>query len=330
MSNDDPRPPDVPSSERSSPDGPPTIPETPVMAATPATEVMAPNEEVPPTGEVSPTPATPARHDGGRRRRTMVVAAIVAMCLVAALIAVVATRDGNDTSTSASTTAPPAATTTAEQPTTVSTAAPTTTPATTPSTTVAPEPGGLPDDPNAYAVATFEAWQEGDLATLGALADPNVTAFLTAASPDGGWDGPRFEGAAGSTYATWTRRDVELVMRVANQYATVGEPHAVHEAYFATAAGRVAIWPVTTQAEADELQQQVDQGHQPWHLDQAATAAAYAQARFGWQNATVETTRSGRYLVTDPGTGAQAATTLAQPARAGADGIWVVTQAGSA
>jgi hypothetical protein len=331
MSNDDPRPDDEPSGARDVSDAPPTIPETPATAQTPDTEVMAPTEEVSPTPE---TPETPNQPDGGRRRRLMVVAAIVAMVVVTAVIAALAA--GDDPSTTAGTTSVPSATTTTDQrpsttrhPTTASTVAPTITAAPTPSVTVEPAPSGLPDDPNAYAVAAFEAWQEGDLATLAELAAPSVTEFLTAASPDDGWDDPRFEGAAGSTYATWGGPDGDLVLRVANQYATVGDPHALHGAFFTTAAGRVAIWPLTTQVEADELQQQVDQGHQPWHVDQEAVAAAYAQARLGWQDATVETTDPGRCLVTDPGTGTQAAITLAQPARAGSTGIWVVTDAGS-
>lgn len=67
-------------------------------------------------------------------------------------------------------------------------------------TAPAPAPVSVPDNPSDYAVATFTAWQQGDLAALVDLTVPEVLAFLDAVSPDGGsWEGPQFEGAMGST-----------------------------------------------------------------------------------------------------------------------------------
>jgi hypothetical protein len=338
MRNEDPTADAALSSAPGAPDGPPTPAGPEATAGTPATEEMPPTAGTPPSGEEPPAPGAPARPGGDRRRHLVIVAVIVVLVVVTAVIAaLVAGGDDDDTRTSAGTTSASGASgSTTEQPAPTSTDAPaapgpTAAPAPTPSAPGPPAPGGLPDDPNAYAVATFEAWQDGDLDTLAELADPDVAAFLAAASPDGGsWDDPTFEGAAGSTYASWTRPDVELVFRVANQLASQGEPDAVHEAYFTTAAGRVAIWPLTTQAEADALQQEVDEGHQPWQADPAAVATAYAEARLGWPGATAATPRPDQYVVTDPASGARATLVLAQPARTGSGGIWVVTHAGSA
>jgi hypothetical protein len=87
------------------------------------------------------------------------------------------------------------------------------------------------DDPEGYATAAFQAWQQGDDATLELLTSPAALAVLTAQAPGTDeWTGPVCDGAAGSSYCTWSGSGEQLVLRVANQAASTGEPHAVHEA----------------------------------------------------------------------------------------------------
>lgn len=293
----------------------PTFSNTPADVAGGVTETPPADEEM------------PAGHDGGHRWRLVLVAASVVIVLVAAVVFAAVRDDDDETSTSASSSSTALTTTTTAASTTASTAATTTS---TPSGTTTPGRGGLPEGANDYAVATFTAWQQGDLASLAELATPPVVAFLSAASPgQGQWEGPQFEGAAGSTYSSWTRPEMQFVVRVRNEMASAGEPHAAIQAFFWSAPGRVAIWPFTTQEEANSTQQQVDQGHQPWLADPAAVASSYAQAELGWDDAAVEMVRPGGYEVTDPQSGAQAALVLSQPARAGEGGIWAITRAGS-
>lgn len=269
--------------------------------------------------------------DGGHhRRRAAVIAAIVAVALVA--VAIVAAVRGDDEANTADQSPSTALTTTTAAGSTTESAAPAPGATNPPPATTAPGPApvAVPDNPSDYAVAAFTAWQQGDLTALTDLAVPEVLSFLDAVSPDGGsWEGPQFEGAMGSTYATWTRPDIDFVVRVGNEMASTGEPHAVREVFFSPAPGRVAIFPFTTQDEANTTQAQVDQGHQPWLLDPAMVASAYATAGLGWENPTVVMRQTGWYQVTDPATGAAADLALRQPARTGEGGIWAVTRAGS-
>jgi hypothetical protein len=94
----------------------------------------------------------------------------------------------------------------------------------------------------------------------------------------------------------------------------------------------VAVWPFTTAEQAGHTQAAVDAGHQPWLLDPAAVAVAYAEAELGWHDADVEVgeVAPGSYRVTDPASGVQAQLTLDQPAHHGPTGIWAVVQAGDA
>jgi len=91
----------------------------------------------------------------------------------------------------------------------------------------------------------------------------------------------------------------------------------------AGAAAAVAGEGLTPDQEA-ELQQAVDQGHQPWRLDPAAVAQSFAAARFGWAGATAAPTDADTVEVTDLASGAKASLEEAQPVRQGAGGIWVV------
>jgi hypothetical protein len=268
-------------------------------------------------------------HGGGHPRRLALIAAAVAVALAAAVTIVVAGRGGDNETSGSSQSPSTALTTTTAASTTASTepgAAANPPPAT---ATTAPAPSGMPAGPNDYAVAAFTAWQQGNLAALAELAEPEVVGFLAAADPgDGNWGAPRFEGAAGSTYATWTRPEIEFVVRVGNEMASTGQPHAVSQVFFWSAPGRVAIWPFTTQDEANATQEQVDQGHQPWLLELTTVVSSYAEAELGWANAAVATVGPTSYEVTDPDSGAQANLVVSQPARTGEGGIWAVTRAG--
>jgi hypothetical protein len=191
----------------------------------------------------------------------------------------------------------------------------------------------LPTDPQAYATATFRAWLAGNEARLSRLAAPPVADFLLARAPEStsGWSGPECEGAAGSTYCTWTRPETDIVIRVANEAASQGQTHAVTSAFFQPAGDDVAIWPFTTAEEASNTQDQVDQGHSPWMLDPAAVASFYASAVLGWTDADVFQAQPDpvTFWVTDPATGTMAELVLDQPVRQGEGGIWAVTRAGS-
>ena len=195
-----------------------------------------------------------------------------------------------------------------------------------------PATAGVPGTPLAYGAATFDAWLHGTDRVLRKLATRPVADFLSATTPSepGGWSGPTCEGAAGSTYCSWTRSDTELVLRIGNEAASLGQKHAVIDAYFTIPAGGVAVWPFTTAQQAADSQAAADEGHQPWLLGAESVAVTYASAEFGWQDAGAEQlAEPSVYRVTDPASGARADITLAQPARQGEGGIWAVVRAGA-
>jgi hypothetical protein len=180
-----------------------------------------------------------------------------------------------------------------------------------------------------YAQAVFDAWQSGDSATVIELSGPATAQLLLARSPgDDQWsDTPSCEGAAGSTYCTWTSGGPSLQLRVLNEAASKGAAHAVSEAAFVEAPGAVAIWPFTSQEAADNTQQSVDDGHSPWQLEPSAVATSFAGAVLGWDNAVVETLSAPVNLrVSDATTGVSVDLELAQPSRPGNGGIWAITR----
>jgi hypothetical protein len=192
--------------------------------------------------------------------------------------------------------------------------------------------GALPTTPVAYAEATFAAWQSQDTARLQRLAQPADAALLIARHPQPGetWTGPACEGAAGSSYCTWTTPTASLTIRVGNEAASQGHDHAVTEAFFDPPPGGVALWPLITAAEAANTQHQVDQGHSPWMLDPAAVADSFARAVLGWSEVDVTVEGPSAVRVADAGGTAAVELGVAQPARTGPGGIWVVIRAGSA
>ena len=86
------------------------------------------------------------------------------------------------------------------------------------------------------------------------------------------------------------------------------------------------IWPVRTRAQAIDLQQSVDAGHQPWLLDPEQVAAAWARSELHVSQPNVSRISATRYAVR-VAANSQTILTLAQPVRAGRSGIWVVTAA---
>lgn len=201
------------------------------------------------------------------------------------------------------------------------------------------EGGSGGEAPADYAGAAFGAWVAGDQEELEQRAQPAVAEFLAIREP-GTVDpvpDPACEGAAGSTYCTWllADEDIQLQLRVVNQAASEGQPGAVVGAAFIPSPSGVAIWPLTTQEEADNTQQSVDEGHSPWMLDPEAVIISYVGAELGWEEDNVDVTLGEPeggpvpYLVTNTSTGLVLNIEVDQPARSGEDGIWAVTWAGA-
>lgn len=75
---------------------------------------------------------------------------------------------------------------------------------------------------------------------------------------------------------------------------------------------------------AQELQREVDEGHQPWRTDMAAVAEAFTHHQLGWTHARARVADPHTVEVTDEATGRIVVLQLRQPAREGDGGIWVV------
>lgn len=84
-------------------------------------------------------------------------------------------------------------------------------------------------------------------------------------------------------------------------------------------------WPAATAADAAALQAEVDRGAQPWLLDPSEVAIAYAAAAHDWPDAEAYPGPDGTSVDVRNADGERRTLTLAQPARTGSDGIWVVT-----
>ncbi|MFR9801055.1 hypothetical protein ACL02T_01990 [Pseudonocardia sp. RS010] len=94
----------------------------------------------------------------------------------------------------------------------------------------------------------------------------------------------------------------------------------------AAPAGTTLLWPVTDLAAAQNLQDRVDGGAQPWLLDPEEVAISYATTTYGWTAPETSSTVPGSVDLSDP-SGGTAHLTLVQPVRAGSTGIWVVSAA---
>jgi hypothetical protein len=94
----------------------------------------------------------------------------------------------------------------------------------------------------------------------------------------------------------------------------------------APAPARVELpWPAVTAADAAALQAEVDRGAQPWLLDPSEVAIAYAAAAHDWPDAEAYPGPDGTSVDVRNADGETLTLTLAQPARTGSEGIWVVT-----
>src|SRR4029453_10226759 len=89
----------------------------------------------------------------------------------------------------------------------------------------------------------------------------------------------------------------------------------------------VGLWPVKTLAQARELQDSVDAGHQPWRLSAESVALAYAQGELRLFGPYAQQVGAGAYQVRSHHGEWAATLYLAQPVRHD-NGIWVVTRVG--
>lgn len=84
-------------------------------------------------------------------------------------------------------------------------------------------------------------------------------------------------------------------------------------------------WPADGAADAAALQAAADAGSQPWLLDPSEVAISYAAAAHGWTDAEAYPGPAGTSVDVRNADGERLTLTLAQPARTGGEGIWVVT-----
>jgi hypothetical protein len=89
----------------------------------------------------------------------------------------------------------------------------------------------------------------------------------------------------------------------------------------------VGLWPVKTLAQARELQDSVDAGHQPWLLSAESVSLAYAQGELHLFAPYAEQVGPGVYQVRSHHGEWAATLYLAQPVRHD-NGVWVVTRIG--
>ena len=89
----------------------------------------------------------------------------------------------------------------------------------------------------------------------------------------------------------------------------------------------VGLWPVRTLAQARELQDSADAGHQPWLLSAELVSTAYAEAELGLFAPYAQRVGPGAYQVRSHHGEWEATLYLAQPVRHD-NGVWVVTRVG--
>jgi hypothetical protein len=89
----------------------------------------------------------------------------------------------------------------------------------------------------------------------------------------------------------------------------------------------VGLWPVKTLAQARELQDGADAGHQPWLLSPEQVSIAYATAELGLFGPFAEQVGPAAYQVRSHHGEWEATLYLAQPVRH-TNGVWVVTRVG--
>jgi len=89
----------------------------------------------------------------------------------------------------------------------------------------------------------------------------------------------------------------------------------------------IGLWPVKTLAQARELQDSVDAGHQPWLLSAESVSTAYAQGELHLFGPYAQQVGPAAYQVRSHHGEWEATLYLAQPIRH-TNGIWVVTRVG--
>jgi hypothetical protein len=89
----------------------------------------------------------------------------------------------------------------------------------------------------------------------------------------------------------------------------------------------VGLWPVKTLAQARELQDSVDAGHQPWLLSAESVSIAYAQGELHLFAPYTQQVGPAAYQVRSHHGEWEATLYLAQPVRH-TNGVWVVTRVG--
>jgi hypothetical protein len=91
----------------------------------------------------------------------------------------------------------------------------------------------------------------------------------------------------------------------------------------------VGLWPVKSLAQARELQDGADAGHQPWLLSPELVATSYGAAELGLYQPVARRVGPNAYEVGATGSEWAAKLYLAQPVRQGAGGVWVITRTAS-
>ncbi len=86
------------------------------------------------------------------------------------------------------------------------------------------------------------------------------------------------------------------------------------------------IWDIRTWQQARELQDAVDNGHQPWRCGPDRLVTLYAQQVLHVAQPVVRQVDPLTFSVTGPGQGLIATVTVTQPIRQGTCGIWVITK----
>jgi hypothetical protein len=154
--------------------------------------------------------------------------------LFVATLVLLAAGCGDDGESSTTTTAEVTTTTVAETTTTSSTPTTTAPPSTTaaPPTTGDPGDDAIPTDPQDYATAFVGVWEAGDQESalvFGTQAAVDAIFAVESGGP-GTWSVTGCEGAAGSTYCTFSAGgDPTIVVRVGNEAAAQGQHQAVTE-----------------------------------------------------------------------------------------------------
>ncbi len=192
-------------------------------------------------------------------------------------------------------------------------------------TTVTTAPGGDDRPAAEVAAAVLDAWEAGDGDAVAADVDAGVAEVLLAWDPGAGpWEDAGCEGAAGSSWCGRSSGGAEVTVRVANDPSVDGP--RVTEARLEAAGDAVALWPLTTGAQAAGTQVEVDGGSSPWQLEPAAVVDSYARAELGFADPAVEAGEGRDLVVTDVTTGARVTVGVGQPARTGDGGIWAVIE----